>query len=82
MKTIPSQASPALLVAHDPDGSWMIGDGVGDPNDPNACMATRIWHVVGRDASLEKLAAMAPGSQASRANATDPWTISAFSYEA
>jgi hypothetical protein len=80
MRTVLSQDHPALHVAHGPDGSWMIADGIGDPNETGACIATHIWHVVTRDPTIEELAGMPPGSQANRRSITDSWTVSPFEY--
>jgi hypothetical protein len=81
MRTVLSEGSPALHVVHAPDGSWAIGDGVGDPNEPGACVATHIWHVVEKDPTIEALATMAPGCQANRAGVGQQWSISDFDYE-
>jgi hypothetical protein len=31
---------------HTQDGSWLIGDGVNDPNLSGASVATHIWHAI------------------------------------
>jgi hypothetical protein len=72
---------PALLVAHSSEGDWMVGDGVDDPNQPGASVATHIRHVVDRDPSIGPLAGLPPGHLAVRESAGDPWVVTDFAYE-
>lgn len=72
---------PALVVAHAPDGDWMVGDGVNDPNEPGASVATHIRHVLALDPSLGALASLPPGRRADRESAAHPWVVSDFVYE-
>lgn len=69
---------PALEVVHAPDGSWLVGDGVDDPNVPGASVAAHIGHVVERNSSVAGLATMPPGSIAQRDAPGQPWTVSAL----
>ena len=78
-RTVLHQVEPARLVVHDLDGDWAIGDGVNDPNLPDACMATHIAHVVALDPTLATLASLPPGHQAERGSPADEWQISAHS---
>ena len=80
MRTVLIGERPALLVTHFPEGDWGVADGVGDPNEPEACVISHIRHVVDGDASLEELASMAPGMVAERSAAGEPWVVSAFSW--
>jgi hypothetical protein len=41
-RTVLSGDFPAREVVHTPDGSWLLGDGVNDPNQPGASIATHI----------------------------------------
>lgn len=66
---------PALLVVHFDDGSWAIGDGVNDPNEPDASVATHIWHAIDRNSSIAELASIPPGHQANRRWPGDPWVV-------
>jgi hypothetical protein len=74
--TVLSGELPALEVVHAPDGSWLVGDGVNDPNLPGACVATHIAHAVATNSSIADLATMPPGRIARRPGPGQPWTIS------
>jgi hypothetical protein len=80
MKTVLDGSSPALQVAHFPDGAWAIGDG-DDPNAPGACVATHIWHAVERNSSIRELASMPPGHIADRDAPGSPWIVSEWEPE-
>jgi hypothetical protein len=73
--TVLSGERPALEVIHTPDGSWLVGDGVEDPNVPGACVAAHIVHVVAQNSSVSGLAAMPPGHWARRSRPGEPWTV-------
>jgi hypothetical protein len=36
-RTVARGELPALVVVHDAEDYWLVGDGVGDPNLPDAC---------------------------------------------
>jgi len=80
-RTVLDGALPALTVAHSEDGDWMVGDGVNDPNEPGATVATHISHVVERDQSVAALASLPPGKQADRDAPGGAWVVSDFAYE-
>jgi hypothetical protein len=80
MRTVLSGERAALQVVHFPDGDWGVADGVGDPNEPEACVISHIRHVVDRDASMEELASLAPGMAAERSAAGEPWVVSPFTW--
>lgn len=80
-RTVLQGALPALMVAHAPDGSWLVADGVNDPNEPDASVATHLRHVVASDPSLRPLASLAPGTRADRATDQAPWIVTEFTYE-
>ena len=80
MRTVLSGERPALLVVHFPDGDWGVADGVGDPNEPEACVISHMRHAVDADASLEELASLAPGMAAERSTTGEPWAVSPLSW--
>jgi hypothetical protein len=74
-RTVLSGKQPAREVIHAPDGSWLIGDGVNDPNLPGASIATHITHAIETNSSIAQLATMPPGHIAQRSGPGDPWRI-------
>jgi hypothetical protein len=62
-------------VIHSPDGSWLVGDGINDPNLPGASVTTHIWHAVERNSSVRSLASMLPGHIARRDGPGHEWQI-------
>jgi hypothetical protein len=76
MRTVLSGDLPALQVVHFADNSWAIADGVNDPNEDGACVATHIWHVIARNSSVAELASLPPGMLAYRAAVGEPWVRS------
>ncbi|RHW22408.1 hypothetical protein D0Z08_31535 [Nocardioides immobilis] len=74
-RTVLTGELPAREVIHAPDGSWMVGDGVNDPNSPGAAVVTHIAHVVDRNTSVASLATMPPGHIAKRGGPGEPWQI-------
>lgn len=73
--TVLHGSEPAREVIHAPDGSWMIGDGVNDPNPPGASSIAHIAHVLSRNSSLASLATMPPGHIAKRSGPQEPWRV-------
>lgn len=74
-RTVLRGDQPAREVVHAHDGSWLVADGVNDPNEPNACVASHIWHAIDRNSSMVELAAMPPGHMATRADPGDAWFV-------
>ena len=74
-RTVLSGEFPAREVVHAPDGSWLIGDGVHDPNLPDASIVTHIWHAISTNSSIADLATLPPGHIARRPGPGQPWTI-------
>ena len=72
-RTVLDGDEPAREVIHEADGSWLVGDGVHDPNDPGAIVVTHISHVVARNSSVADLASLPPGHIAMRAQPGQPW---------
>src|SRR2546422_5927471 len=75
MKTVLDGDLPVLQFVHSPDNSWLVADGVNDPNVPGACIATHLRHVLERDPSLEELASLPVGHQANRSAVGEPWAV-------
>ena len=75
-RTVLRGDEPAREVVHAEDGSWLVGDGVNDPNEPGACVANHIWHAIERNSSMVELAHMPPGHQANRSGPGDAWSVS------
>ena len=73
--TVLSGEFSAREVVHTQDGSWLIGDGVNDPNLTGATVATHIWHAISTNSSIANLATMPPGHIAQRPGPGQPWTI-------
>lgn len=79
-RTVLDGDQPARLVIHDADGSWLVGDGVNDPNEPGASVATHIWHAIERSSSIATLAGLPPGHAAEREGPGQPWTVAPHEY--
>jgi hypothetical protein len=80
MRSILDEGVPVLQVVHFPDNSWAVADGVHDPNEPGACIATHLRHVLERDPTVGELATLPIGSQADRAAVEERWLVSPFSW--
>ena len=74
-RTVLTGDEPARQVVHAADGSWLVGDGIHDPNEPGASIATHLWHVIERNSSVADLADLPPGRAATRAAPGDAWVI-------
>lgn len=81
MRTVVDGERPALQVVHGPDGSWMVADGIGDPNGDGACIATHFSHVLAQNSSIATLATMPPGTQADREAVGSEWVLSPFRWD-
>lgn len=75
-KTVLSGELAALEVTHTSDNSWLVGDGVNDPNEPGACIATHISHVIESNSSIAALASLPLGYTATREAARAEWMAS------
>lgn len=69
------------MVVHAGDGSWMVGDGVNDPNLPGASLATHISHVVRDDPTIEELASLPEGKMAQRSGRGEPWQVTDHAWD-
>jgi hypothetical protein len=72
-RTVLEGVEPAREVIHATDGSWLVGDGVNDPNEPGAVVVTHMSHVVERNSSVAQLANLLLGQIARRARPGDDW---------
>lgn len=57
---------PALYVAHNEDGTWVVFDNEGDPNEDGALIVARLRHAVAHDPSLEEVASWPRGVEGIR----------------
>jgi hypothetical protein len=64
---------PAREVVHGHDGSWLVGDGVNDPNADGACAVTHIWHAIERNSAIAELAVLPAGTMARRDGPGSEW---------
>ena len=80
-RTVLDGSMPALVVGHEADGGWYVGDGVNDPNLPGAAVATHIRHAIQRNTSIAGLATLPPGHEARRRWPGDPWITEAVEDE-
>jgi hypothetical protein len=66
---------PAREVVHADDGSWLVSDGVNDPNEPDAATVAHMWHVIELDSSVASLASLPPRQVATRSGPGAEWSI-------
>lgn len=76
--TVLSGDVPARAVVHTSDGSWLIGDGVSNPDLPGASVISHISHAVQWNSAIAELATMGPGHIAERSDPGMPWQIAAL----
>jgi hypothetical protein len=74
-RTVLRGDEPAREVIHTADGSWLISDGVNDPNQPGAVVATHISHAIKHSSSIASLADMPPGQITTRRGPGQPWIV-------
>ncbi len=74
-RTVLDGREPAREVIHSAENSWMVGDGLNDPNVPGACVASHIHHVLRRNSSVAALASLPPGHRAVREGPGHSWKI-------
>lgn len=75
MRTILPGEQPAREVIHTFDNTWLVADGVNDPNAPGACVATHMSHVVEWNSSVAHLATLPPGHVAVRGGGGQRWKV-------
>jgi len=71
--TVLNGLEPAREVIHAEDGSWLVGDGVNDPNAAGASTVTHIWHAIHQNSSIAELAIVPPGHMARRVGPGTEW---------
>ena len=76
--TVANGEFPALYVGDTEDNSWLVGDGVNDPNAAGTCAAVCIWAAITRNSSMRGLADLPPGWAAERDAPGDPWRRAPF----
>ncbi|MFF7994740.1 hypothetical protein ACFZDG_33830 [Kitasatospora xanthocidica] len=80
-RTVAEGRLPALVVVHDSDSDRLIGDGINDPNLPDASGVYCLACLVEEDSSISETADLQPGFAAYRDEPGLPWTIEPFRYE-
>src|SRR5512139_408165 len=65
-------------VVHTHDNSWLVGDGLNDPNLPGAVLVDSMTHIADNDPSVADLANLPLCHIAQRAEPHVPWTISIY----
>ncbi len=71
---------PARVVIHDADNDWLVGDGMTDPNAPDACVVARLRHIADRDPTVADLVSLPAGHIAERDDEDASWRISLHRY--
>ena len=72
-RTVADRIKPARMVAHTEDGSWLVADGVNDPNVEGACIIAALVHLVVDDPTIGELTTLEPGTHAWRDGRGDAW---------
>ncbi|WP_327003039.1 hypothetical protein OHA72_49480 [Dactylosporangium sp. NBC_01737] len=71
-RTVFTGAEPVREVVHTRDNSWLVGDGVNDPNLPGAALVDSMSHIALDDPSVAGLADLPPGHITQRAEPHTP----------
>jgi hypothetical protein len=79
-KTVIRGELPALVVVHDDEDDWLVGDGVNDPNEDGACGLYHMDHVVTLDSTIQDVASLNIGHAATRISVDDPWVVEKWEY--
>lgn len=75
-RTVADGEEPAREVIHAEDNSWVVGDGINDPNLPGAVTVLHMHHVLRADPTVGALASLPLGHIAKRDARGTPWVIS------
>ncbi|WP_204075855.1 hypothetical protein [Planotetraspora phitsanulokensis] len=78
-RRVASGQVPALVVVHDDEDDWLVGDGETDGEDDNL-VVLHISHLVARDPSLSETATLPAGYAAWRSSVSAPWTVEPWVY--
>lgn len=79
-RTVLEARLPALIVIHDDEDDWLVGDGVNDPNQAGSCVIAHMEHLIEVDPTLMELADLPLGCQARRSSPSRPWERSRHEY--
>jgi hypothetical protein len=79
-RTVANGELPALIVIHDDDNDWLIGDGINDPNSYEASGLFHLRHIIDQDPSIEATASLPIGYVAWRGSPGEDWTVEKFDY--
>ena len=78
--TVANGELPALYVGHTDENSWLVGDGVNDPNVAGGCAAMCIWAAINHNADMRELADLPIGWAAERDGPDEPWRRTPFRF--
>ena len=79
-RTVSDGRLPALVVVHDDEDDWLIGDGVNDPNEDGASIVCHVQHITAADPTIEDLAGLPPGHAAERSALGESWSVFPWTY--
>lgn len=72
-RTVADGELPALTVIHTPDNSWVVLDGVNDPNVDGGIVIDAMVHLVEDDPTLAVTARLEVGHRADREHVGGVW---------
>jgi hypothetical protein len=73
--TVSDGVEPVREVIHTSDKSWLVGDRVNDPSEPQAVQVACTAHLADLDASVDQVASLPLGMVAFREDAQSPWKV-------
>jgi hypothetical protein len=79
-RTVARGELPALIVIHDAEDYWLVGDGVGDPNLPDASGIYHLSQVADLDPTVAVTMALPRGYVARRDSAERQWRVEKWEY--
>ncbi|MEV7624905.1 hypothetical protein [Actinoplanes sp. NPDC089786] len=74
-RTVHEGKLPALSVIHSADNSWIVLDGVNDPNVEGAVLVDAMVHLVEADPTLADMARLDAGNRADRDEVGGKWQV-------
>ncbi|MGW3351620.1 hypothetical protein ACWDA3_50700 [Nonomuraea rubra] len=80
-RTVISGEMPALIVIHDDENDWLIGDDITDASDPDASAICHVAHIIDLDPTVAETASLPCGYAARRASKEAPWVLEEWHYE-
>lgn len=78
--TVANGELPALIVVHDDENEWLIGDGINEPA-PDVCGIYHLRHIIEIDPTLKELVTLPIGYVAERDSKESAWSVSEWTYE-